>query len=356
MRANTKRILGAKLGEAELHPNGKGDVWDTAWTKDGQLYVISDDSYGFDNACFSNLAFHQLAGDDPYRLEGRTINPMQEYGPLFGISEIDRCCWKALSVASIDGTLYMTVARHRYGMEGVDPMKRQQSHHASIIKSDDNGQTWTRTVEENLKQPTFYAYRFGAPCFVKYGMDGAAVVDNADRYVYAVSNNGYWDNGDHYVLGRVLRTDLPKLVGGDWEFYTGGDGMDTKNWSKIVYDAFPILNVPGKCSMTGIQYIEQLDRYVLIQWYYTTGSGETGHQETIWEFYESPTPWGPWNKFAAYLFYPHGYYNPYVVPKFTSSDGKKLIIFTTGDFITNQRSEAENLYRLTIIPCELRTE
>ncbi|OCT15255.1 hypothetical protein A8709_14245 [Paenibacillus pectinilyticus] len=354
--ANSIRIIGAKLGAATIIANSHGDTWDAAWTEDGTLYVSSDDTYGFDNSCNSNLAFHRLDGDDPYDLTGVTINGMEEYDPLFGILESDGCCWKAMGVASIDGTLYMTISRHRYGMSRVDPMKRQQAFNASIIKSTDGGKTWTPSAADNRVNPMFYAYRFGTPSFVKYGRDGEARVHNADHYVYAVSNNGYWDNGDDVVLGRVLREKMSSLNGNDWEFYRGGNGMVDASWSKIIYDAEPIHHNPGKCSMTSVQYIEPLYRYVMIAWYYTAGSGEVGHRETVWEFYESPTPWGPWTKFSAFLFFPQGYYNPCIVPKFISTDGKNLILFTNGDFITNQRSPEENIYKLTMIPCELETE
>src|SRR6266436_1002990 len=46
-----------------------------------------------------------------------------------------------------------------------------------------------------------------------------------DRYVYATSNNGFWDNGDNYILGRVLRSKIGALKAADWTFYQGGDGM-----------------------------------------------------------------------------------------------------------------------------------
>lgn len=68
----------------------------------------------------------------------------------------------------------------------------------------------------------FPGLRFGAPYFVWYGQDDAATVDNADKYVYAVSNDGHFEDGHDYVLGRVLRTKLPDLFATDWSFYTGG--------------------------------------------------------------------------------------------------------------------------------------
>ena len=44
--------------------------------------------------------------------------------------------------------------------------------------------------------------------FVWYGKDGQGSVDNAGKYVYAVSNNGHFEDGDNYIIGRVLKTKL----------------------------------------------------------------------------------------------------------------------------------------------------
>ena len=40
-------------------------------------------------------------------------------------------------------------------------------------------------------------------------------MDNADRYVYALSNNGFWDNGNNQVLGRVPRDQIGALKASD---------------------------------------------------------------------------------------------------------------------------------------------
>ncbi len=58
---------------------------------------------------------------------------------------------------------------------------------------------------------------FAAPYFIDYG-GGRPSTDGADQYVYAVSNNGFWDNGDRLVLGRVRRDRIGLLKGDDWDF------------------------------------------------------------------------------------------------------------------------------------------
>ena len=104
----------------------------------------------------------------------------------------------------------------------------------------------------------FPGRRFATPYFVEYGQDGQATVDNADTYVYAVSNNGFWDNGDNLVLGRVRRDKLGNLNGADWEYYIGGNGINSSAWAHDLTEAKLILDTPGKLGMNGMVYVPEL--------------------------------------------------------------------------------------------------
>ena len=74
---------------------------------------------------------------------------------------------------------------------------------ASLIKSTDRGRTWTRPAKANYESPTWPGGRFGGPSFIHYGKNGGQVArDNAATFVYVVSNNGFWNGGDHFILGR----------------------------------------------------------------------------------------------------------------------------------------------------------
>ena len=346
--AEPPRIVDVALGKPVVYANSHGDVWQAAWADDGELYSCSDDSEGFNKACFSNFAYHKISGDDPARLVGVTINPMKDYGKACALGK-DHCCWKADGNLALDGVLYLWISRHMYGAPGPDPHKRQLASNASLIKSTDHGKTWTRSAKENYEQPMFPGRRFGAPFFILYGKDGKADVDGADKYAYAVSNDGFWDNGNDMILARVSRAKIGDLHAADWEFYTQGDGLQDGAWSKKMGDARPIIRDQGKCSMTGAAYLPQLHRYLLIQWYYTAGSGVRGSTETVWDFYQSPAPWGPWSKFKSWTNKPSGYYNPCVVSKFSRAGDKELTVFTAGDFNKNPKV----YYHFTAIPCTL---
>jgi len=83
--------------------------------------------------------------------------------------------------------------------------------------------------------------------------------------------------------------------------------------------------------MAGIHYIAPLDVYILPQWYYT----HREDRDRMWgatrlEFYEAPTPWGPWSLFHAQDFEPQGWYNPSIPSKYISRDGRHLWLFIAG--------------------------
>jgi hypothetical protein len=207
--------------------DNSGDTWVAAWAADGAVYSPSDDTSGFHGATNSNIAFNKVTGDDVRKLGGVTVNPMKDYGKG-GQKGPDGCTWKSSGCCCLDGTIYWVVARHKYGEDSGDPKRRQPAGNASIIKSTDFGKTWTRSAKENYDRPMFPGSRFAAPYFVEYGQDGRASVDDADRYVYALSNDGFWDNGNSLVLGRVARSKIGDLRAADWQFYGAATAWRTR--------------------------------------------------------------------------------------------------------------------------------
>ena len=225
--------------------NNSGDTWVAAWAADGTVYAPSDDTKGFHTATSSNIAFNKVTGDDVRKLGGVTVNPMSDYGKEDQKGH-DGCTWKSSGCYCLDGTIYWVVARHKYGQDSGDPKRRQPANNASIIKSTDFGKTWTRSANENYDRPMFPGNRFATPYFVEYGRDGRASVDNADRYVYALSNDGFWDNGNNLILGRVARSKIGNLRATDWQYYNGGDGMDDSAWMSDMARANLVLDAPGQ--------------------------------------------------------------------------------------------------------------
>jgi hypothetical protein len=358
LRADDTAIHSITVGQVVPVNTSEGDTWDLAWTRDGSLYSASDDTNGFNHAGDGNVMFNRITGEDPQKLSGETVNVMAEYG--HGTEHgPDGCTWKSSGCIALDGTLYLLVARHLYGADkgSVDYDKRQLAHGSSFIKSTDNGKTWARSAKENYDHPMFPGSRFAAPYFIQYGQDGhEAVADKSDQYVYALSNNGFWDNGDYVILGRVLRSKMGDLSGADWQFYTQGDGAADAAWVSDVRQAKAILCNPDHLGMTRAVYLPVQKCYLMIGWYYPAGGGklensDTGngaaHVKTNWDFYVASHPWGPWRVAGSHTFTPEGFYSPGVCPKFSSADGSTVWAFTAGDW-TNGAAYKLNAVSLSI--------
>ena len=345
----SRPIVDVRLGTPIYYDYG-GDSWDPTWAQDDRLYAAVNDGAGFGTQK-QNIGFNQISGTDPRRLTGQLQSLMDSYGEMNAPAAADGRNWKSGGTISIDGLLYMSVGMDRY----VDPNYggRQTRVNASIIKSSDYGVHWTRAMQDNLDRPMFPGMRFATPFFIHYGKEyAAATVDNADRYVYATSNNGFWDNGDNYILGRVLRAKLGALNAGDWSFYRGGDGMVDSSWSADMTKAAFLIEAPGQCGETGVTYLPALNRYVMAAWYYPIGNGHAGKIEaTEFAFYDSAKPWGPWRKIKTILIEPQGWYIPRVLAKFQSPAGRGLEAFiaVAGDW----RNPA--YYRYTMVPVEFLT-
>ena len=247
-----RRIAEARIGAPTRLKSSHGDLWSATWADDGELYVASDDSFGFDRAADSNLVVNRVSGDRPPDLTGVTVNPMWEYGKQTEYLEDDGM-WKATGIASVDGSLYLGVSRHSHPLGNAFFV--QETWDASIIRSDDHGQTWTQIP--SLERPMFRGHAFSTPFFVQYGRDGAADVDEADRFVYAVSSDGAWNHGNTMTLGRVARDRLRFLDAGDWAFYHGLDG-DQPIFRSRHDTARYVFRAPGRTSMTGLHYVAGL--------------------------------------------------------------------------------------------------
>ncbi len=348
---HTTPITDVRLGRKKRYPTSMGDTWDPTWAEDDSLYYPGNDGSGWEKACSNNVFFNQSSGDDPFNLQNVTVNCMEEYDGWAKQRE-DGCTWKSSGCLALDGTLYLALGRHAYGTRSGDPHLRQTARRTSIIKSSDHGQTWARTAEENYHQPMFDRY-FTTPYFIYYGQDGQApAVDGAERYVYAISNNGFWCNGDHYILGRIERSKMSRLDPADWSYYKGGDGSSDSNWAFDPVAAQPIIENPLKCGEAGATYIPALQRYLLIAWYYP-GDPNVDADESHLIYYEAPHPWGPWTRIKEDDTRPEGWYCPRVLNKWQSATdgGLNTILVASGDYY-----EPSKYYRFIVAELALKTD
>jgi hypothetical protein len=324
---------------------------------------------GRDNYVVGRVAKVKLLTSTPtdwsFQQPDGSWGPLEKAGPFPNTSYLgsDGANWKTMNTYAVDGVLYMFVTRCVYPWKSSDPRRRHVWQNASVIKSTDGGKTWTRPAADNYARPMFPGRRFGAPYFVWYGKDGAASVDNADKYVYAVSNNGFFENGDDYVLGRVPRSKLPDLSAPDWSFYRGGNAIQDASWTPSLQEAKPILLNRGHSSMTGMTYIPALGRYVMVAWHYHRDNFEQAIKDkdlgTVLEFFEASKPWGPWNKFKEFDTGRLGWYTPIIGQRFqtVSDDGMvKAFLYVTGFTSKPEGGLDPTLYKLDFLPITLSTK
>jgi len=347
------RIARAHIGTATRLGGSHGDLWSATWADDDEVYVASDDTFGFDRAADSNLAVSRISGALPPNLNGVTVNPMWAYGRQTEYLEDDGM-WKATGIASVDGSLYLGVSRHSHPLG--NPFFVQETWDASIVRSDDHGATWTPVP--SLATPMFRGHAFSTPFFVTYGKDGQADVDDGDRYVYAISSDGAWNNGNSMTLGRVERDRLRALDPGDWEFFHGLDG-DRPIFRPRHDTARYVFLAPGRTSMTGLHHVAGLGRYILPQWSFRNHDNPSRRwRVSRIELYEAAHPWGPFHLFHRQDFR-QSWYNPSIPTKYISADGTSMWLFLGGDFMdfhaSNVTETEKSYYGLWFAPLELET-
>ena len=204
-------------------------------------------------------------------------------------------------------------------------------------------------MQENLARPMFPGSKFATLVFIQFGQNTSAKADGSDRFVYAISNDGYWNNGNSMILGRVLREKLSDLNGSDWQFYRGGDGANDSAWTNDVNAAEFLINETNKVGISTAAYVPQLGRYLMMQWHYLPNRWEG---PSTWTWREAPSPWGPWKPFAQIEYgREEQYYNPCLLAKFVEDDGLRIWIAANGWYGNGTSS-----YCLKVFPVTLSTE
>jgi hypothetical protein len=379
---------------------------DTFYNTEGtanDIISTANDSRGVNQSCTakgSDIAIFDYTGDDPSTLVPTSVNCMLSYGPRAGGNEPDGCSWKSGGITRIGTTLYMSVARQlkacSYGLEtnGLQP-----SFNASIVRSSDGGITWTNPwgltstngaaprwkSSQHAYQAMFPGQTFPAPFFIQYGPGNTQTVDGADKYLYAVSTDGYAYDGNYLHLARVP---LDKIqTAGAWQFYHGRVGGAHASWTSSAAGATRVLQARHGLSQPAIQYVPALHEYVMTTFYYSLPGSDfptlSQTPYTRFQIYTAPKPWGPWTHVfdhgtqrsiwcttspcevlgtpgatAISVGSPDdwlGLYDPSLVQKFVYSlPMTEQALFVGGDWKHQSQFPGENLYRLHVLPFDLR--
>jgi hypothetical protein len=378
------------------------DTYYNTVASDGSIISTANDSTGVNNSCGTrgvDIAILRMRGPDPSRLSVSTVNCMTSFGPKGGGTSPDGCSWKTGGITRIGKTIYLAVARQlRECSYGLEANGLQPSRDASIIKSTDGGRTWTnawgRTSSDGAAPGWFAArhrYRamlpasFSAPFFIQYGPGNTHTVDGANKYLYAVSTDGYAYNGNYLHLARVPLNRVQQ--GRAWQYYHGRVGGTGRTWTSSPDGATRVLQARNALSQPAIQYVPALGQYVLVTFRFSQAGPDfptrTETPYTELRIYTAPKPWGPWT-----LQYNHdgrrdiwctaspcplnshpgssttvgtpddwlGLYDTALVQKFVFTRSlTNQAIFTCGDWKNATRYAGERLNRLHVLPIDLRS-
>jgi hypothetical protein len=239
---------------------------------------------------------------------------------------------------------------------------------ASLATSDDYGQSW------ECEEPAFTGGIFTTIMFLDFGQSQsqaesfARICPQANgEFGYAFGLDHCWRSSytqfvqdpDKLHLARFPLHHATELRA--WEFFAGGSDAERPQWSKSIRDRKPVLvdkrrifvgdmakgGYASPISQGGVVWIEPLRCLVYSSW-----------TEFTFEFYCSPTPWGPWALFGSFHFgeYPwrgpgsakpwHGGYATSLPSKFLDADGLGGYLQSNW-FVRSGESEG-NSYRFSL--------
>ncbi|MGC4941929.1 hypothetical protein [Kribbella sp. DT2] len=298
-----------------------GDLWPNCWSDDDQVYAAYGDGIGF-GTTGSDIGVTRISGL-PGSLSGAQLASGDQVGKVWTANHSR----KPTGMACVGGALYLAVQDLAFDFDDAPA--------ATIAKSVDKGRTWTF----DRAAPMFGGSKFTTIFFLDYGKDN---VNSPDGYVYAYGLDNNWrDSFSNRVpdpvdlwLARVPAASVQHRAA--WQFYAGADGNGVPRWNAdldtrvaVLHDdrhVYQNVGTPGRArdmttlSQGGVVYNKPLNRYIYTSW-----------TEYTFEFYESATPWGPWQRFTPKDFggYPwthakHGGYATTIPSKYISADGLSL--------------------------------
>lgn len=348
---------------SSVHTESHGDLWPAAWSDDDWIYTANGDGEGFDlpntwaDMVVSRVKGHPNEGN----LEGERLATGAVIGQVW--SDPSKYNKKPTGMVSVNGDLYLAV-------EDLNKEPGDKTFNdvpaSTILKSTDKGQTWTWDRDE----PMFDDYVFTTVMFLDYGKDGEN--NTFDDYVYAYGLDNNWRDSFSDTVPDPTKLYLARIPTDGiqdrdtWEFYTGDLDGDAQ-WSEPgqIEERKPVLQDdrrvysdiydPGVKDMSiisqgSVVYNKPLDRYIYSSW-----------TEYTFEFYESPSPWGPWKRFLSKDFghYPwsedkHGGYATVIPSKYISEDGTEMWV-NSQTFMGGVEIYGYSLRKLKVTPYEETT-
>jgi len=320
---------------------GDGDMWPITWADDDHLYGAAGDNtnspmnfWRIDNGPKEvflgtgwGVVLHLV---HPLPIDPKVYCQRPGVHPKNGVKPAGLLC--------INGVLYLSVELHNYG--DTPAFNRQHNIQSFIIVSRDYGKTW----DTGATPEDFFTGRLASPHFLQFGKD---YVGARDEYVYAYFPAGddggsYWENGDMLLLGRVPKYSL--LMRSAWEFYSGLDEVQQPRWSRDDQEAQPIFRYPRMTGEDHVSFNPGIGRYILGNYsfidehgnprpYHQTGCFPYSAMRSQLTLFEASEPWGPWSLFHIDDDWgTYGDYQPVFPTKWMSTDGKTMLMASSGSF------------------------
>jgi len=299
-----------------------GDTHPMTWAADDQVYMSAGDpNFAFLDGRLRHVPWSE-AFDKPElypHMGGVDVEKLTGYGEAFSIEQINTMPGlmgpgglgaKPSGMLSLKGSLYLAVQNLLGNKPPAHKEKSQHGTDATILRSDDYGNSWYPDIQSGLAEmeaqyydrrnmkwlippeervgwkdwkPMFPGSLFGGPSFIQYGRDSA---DAVDEYVYAISGD-QWDNGSELRLGRVPQDRILERESWEWAIVEG----DSVHWTGNLEVSKPILTLEGHLGLPEMVYLPGIRHYLLLTWgLHQDFQVEKGSELTI---LEAEQPWGP---------------------------------------------------------------
>lgn len=294
---------------SDYRAGGDGDLWPSCWAADGDLYTAWGDGRGFGGEP-TDIGAARLRGG-PDSLAGTNLAAGDEVGQVWSGEGFTR---KPTGMACVDGKKYMAVQDLAHDFNKAP---------AATIASSTDGKQWTW----DKAKPMFADGVFTTIMFLDRGQEGH---NTPDGYVYAYGIDGNWRDSFTDAVPDPVDLYLARVPAGQvmnrsaWEFYSGAPG-GTPIYTRDIRAKKPVLHDDRRTaagmsviSQGSVTYYPRLKRYIYSSW-----------TEYTFEFYSSPTPWGPFTRsnsldFGAYPWSTkrYGGYGLTMPSKFIGSNGR----------------------------------
>jgi hypothetical protein len=295
-------------------PDIMGDTYPVTWTETGLLLTSAGDpNYGPSYDGLDVSAMHGVPPD--VRLE--QVNPMPHLVGSGGHGP------KPSGIVATGDHTYLAIQNVRGYCPPAWGRDAQHGSDATIIRSEDEGQTWT----DLPSCPMFPGARFGGPTFVQFGRGRENV---RDGMLYAVSGD-QWDNGCELRVGKVA---YDRATDRDaWSFVSGFTPDGEPIWERWLHAAVPVLSLPRCLGLPEMVYLEAIQRFLLITWAFPRDFDTSQGADLI--VLESKHVWGPF----ALAHYEREWLGRSVAPycprlplSWMGSDGTSGWMLTSGNF------------------------